>query len=97
LFSHVDDSVIHFLKEFERNSLLTNVNITFHHFSGDWMLAFLTKVVPLFTSINCLDIYGCVWNSNVRLLLEEEYREFTMPMLTSARILWAGSDFVISE
>jgi hypothetical protein len=57
------------------------------------MLPFLTKVVPLFTSINCIDIFHG-YNSKVRLLLEEEYRESAMPMLASARILWAGSDFL---
>jgi hypothetical protein len=91
LFSHVDESAIDFLKEFQRNSLLTNVNIAFHPWnSSDWMLPFLTKVVPLFTSINCIDLYRHVWNSKIRIMLEEEYREEATPMLASARILWAA-------
>jgi hypothetical protein len=91
----VDESVIHFLKEFQLNSLFTNVNITFHDWnSGVWMLPFLTKVVPLFTSINCINIFTHVWNSKVRIMFEEEYAELAMPMLAAARILWAKSAFL---
>jgi hypothetical protein len=84
LFSYYDKSIIDFLRKFQQNSLLTNLNLSFYGCS-DWNIVF--KFLPLITSTNSI----AVMNNSSDLLgeLQNEYAEHAIPMLTSARILIA--------
>jgi hypothetical protein len=84
LFSYYDKSIIDFLRKFQQNSLLTNLNLSFYGCS-DWNIVF--KFLPLITSTNSI----AVMNNSSDLLgeLQNEYAEYAIPMLTSARIFIA--------
>jgi hypothetical protein len=43
-----------FLQQFQMNSLLSNVNLQFYHCNVEDVLAFLTKVLPMITTINSI-------------------------------------------
>jgi hypothetical protein len=100
-FSHFDASVLSFLKEFQRNSLLANVNLNLAYVnsandlnalpSPQFMLL-MANVVPLLTNINLINVVG----NNVLLdLMEKGNAELTFRMLASARVLHAWSGFHI--
>jgi hypothetical protein len=85
--SYYDQSVLGFLQKFNRNSLLTNVNLTLkgeNRPKFDAMSEMMTQLLPSITSIESLTS-ECKQN-NPALLQEHS------DMLTSARILidWSG-------
>jgi hypothetical protein len=90
--SYIDESILGFLQEFERNSLLGNANLLFcnAHSSPDVQLGMLNKVLPLISSIYSIKL-NC---HKVLALLQKEYagHEQFKRMLTSARALytWSG-------
>jgi hypothetical protein len=65
------------------------VNIAFFLCIPDALLAFMTKVMPLITSVNTVNICGI--NNGLDLLEKEEYSVQAKRMLESARVLWAWS------
>jgi hypothetical protein len=80
-FSHLDESVLRFLEEFQQNSLFVNVNLIIYENDWDALLAFITKFVP--TSIHSIRIL----DSKVLLPIQNDYCELAMPMLTSTSVL----------
>jgi hypothetical protein len=78
---------VDFLQEFQINSLLVNVNLDFHHCTADDVLAFLTKILPMITSINSVTALGQTRTYNLLGLLENKFPSLSKRMLTSARIL----------
>jgi hypothetical protein len=88
LFSYYGESVIAFVQEFQRNSLLTNVNLYFNN-CLDSVLEIMTNLLPLFTNINSIGIDSKNSCRDVLDQLQCEYSELAIPMLTSARILFA--------
>jgi hypothetical protein len=91
LFSSLDESVITFLKEFQSNSLLTNVNLTFYEGDDSAIVStILTKILPLFDGITSINIR----HAEVLTLLGDEYSQIAKPMLKSARFLVVWSAFL---
>jgi hypothetical protein len=79
LFSYYDKSIIDFLRKFQQNSLLTNLNLSFYGCS-DWNVVF--KFLTLVTSTNSIAVMN---NSDLLGELQYEYAEHAIPMLTSAQ------------
>jgi hypothetical protein len=88
-FSHLDDSVLAFLKEFQRKSFLNSINLTISQCSPDILMAFASKIVRLFTGITSINILGNTTHS----LLGKECPELVWRMLTATRVLDIWSNF----
>jgi hypothetical protein len=84
LFSNFDEPVAAFLQQFQRNSLLTNVNLDFKD-CLDFLPQIMTNFVPLFTNINSIEIDS----DNLAVLDQLQSAELAIPMFTSARVLIA--------
>jgi hypothetical protein len=82
-----------FLKQFQINSLLSNVNLHFNRCNAEDVLAFLTKVLPMITSINSIKTLGATWTNNLLGLMENKFPSLSKRMLTSARVLNTWSAF----
>jgi hypothetical protein len=84
-----------FLEQFQMNSLFVNVNLDFYHCTADDVLAFLTKILPMITSINSITAMGQTRTYNLLGLLENKFPSLSKRMLTSARVLntWSADLF----
>jgi hypothetical protein len=78
-FSYFNQSVLGFLQEFHRKSLLTNVELNLVKTNFDSNA--LTQLVPLLTNINKLNL---LFHIDIEALIQKEYSK---AMLASARIL----------
>jgi hypothetical protein len=80
LFSYVDASVLGFLKQFQGNCLLSNVNLVIYCLFDEAHLSqgMLSKILQLFTSINSIEYHG-----KIQGILQQQ----SLPTLASARYL----------
>jgi hypothetical protein len=88
-----DSSTIGFLGEFQKNSLLSNVNLDFNRCNAEDVLAFLTKILPMITSINSIEALGRTSTNSLLGLLVNKFSSLSKTMLTSARVLNTWSAF----
>jgi hypothetical protein len=94
-FSYYDESVLGFLQEFRRNSMLTNVHL---FLCGDnrrqlnAMNQMMPRLLPSITSIESLNTYDC-YDHNAALFQAGFFKKELSDMLTSARILYKWSGF----
>jgi hypothetical protein len=79
------------------NSLLSNVNLHFNRCNAEDVLAFLTKILPMITSINSIKALGQTRTNNLLGLLENKFPSLSKTMLTSARVLNTWSGFFYKE
>jgi hypothetical protein len=80
--SNTGDSVLSFLQEFQRNSLLTNANLDFSAIYPPRFPHFMTNIWPMLTTINSIKIEGDALDS-----IQCEHFDLAKPLLASARIL----------
>jgi hypothetical protein len=74
-----------FLRQFQHNSLLENVNITIYNSDRGKLLALMADLLPLITSINSLDV---VTNMLRLFQNENEFSQLAQPILASTRNLF---------
>jgi hypothetical protein len=86
IFSNCDNAVIRFLQEFQRNSLLTNVNLNLISSicNPERFPQFMTNLWPLFTHIKAIKFDSATLEA-----IQCEHFELAKPLLASARILHA--------
>jgi hypothetical protein len=77
-FRYFNEFVLGFPQEFHRNSLLTNVDLSFYKTNVDSNA--ISQIVPLLTSIETLNLFYM----DIEALIQKEY---SARMLESARIL----------
>jgi hypothetical protein len=90
-FSYYDQSVLDFLQEFGRNSLLTNVHLFLYGENRpkiDAMSQMMTQFLPSITNIESLIPYDC-YDHNAALFQEE-----LSDMMTSTRFIFGWSGFI---
>jgi hypothetical protein len=78
------------LREFHRNSLFENINITIEKSDPDKLVPLMTNLLPLITSVNSFDTVGCMTS-----ILYDEYPHLTLPMQALARQSCDMSVFIL--
>jgi hypothetical protein len=95
-FSYIDASVLNFLEEFQRNSLLIDVNMSFGNIN--WLIRphilprVLTKIAPFITSIDSIesrhiDLLSMVYTNNTNHGNINESQLLLKEMMAKTRIL----------
>jgi hypothetical protein len=93
-YQDLDISLLSFLTEFERNALFTDINLVlkseYIHYSD---MAHLSYILPMMTSIESVSIHAVNGTDLLKFFYSDLITEWTMPMLTSTRRLYAWYDF----
>jgi hypothetical protein len=94
-FSCFDNSIIGFLQEFRRKSLLSNVNLAFpyptQNYAPGALSAIMTNIMPLLATTSIISIF--MDGIDLMDLFLNEYSQVAMPIFASARSLHFKSGF----
>jgi hypothetical protein len=86
IYSYFDESVLTFLRESNRDNLLTNIAVDLdhiHHYNPDALVPLMATLVPsLTTSIKSISICDTMD------LVRTEYSELAKPMMVATRVLY---------